>query len=118
ESVVGGASRLSGGIVMGAPTKLQAANGITDSAESLFHEYLAMNRWEVEPGPVKAFLDNTGPTIDWLVELGVPFEPWVFPAGQESVPHGHMVSGAGQGLVTALHQACRDRDIEIALRRR
>jgi len=118
EHVVGGASRLSGGILMGAPTALQAANGIEDSVDGLFHEYLAMNGWQVEPGPVRAFLEQAGPTIDWLVELGVPFEPWVFPAGQESVPHGHMVRGSGDGLIKALHAACRERDVEIALGRR
>ena len=33
EGVVGGSSRLSGGIVMGAPTRYQKAAGIQDSAE-------------------------------------------------------------------------------------
>ena len=118
ERVVGGASRLAGGILMGIGTALQQANGIEDSVDHAFQEYLLANRWEVEAGPVRRFIEQAGPTIDWLTELGVPFEPYVFPAGQETVPHGHMVRGSGAGLVEALHSTCKDRDVEIALGRR
>ncbi len=118
EGVVGGASRLSGGIVMGAPTRLQRSNGIDDSAEDVFHEYMLMNQWSVEAGPVHRFVEESGPTIDWLEELGVEFEPWVFSAGQESVPHGHFAKGSGAGLIEALQTACKERNIEIALGRR
>jgi succinate dehydrogenase/fumarate reductase flavoprotein subunit len=118
EAVVGGASRLSGGIIMGAPTRLQRSNGIDDSADDVFHEYMLMNQWSVEPGPVRRFVEESGPTIDWLEELGVEFEPWVFPAGQEAVPHGHLAKGSGAGLIDALHAACKERGVDIALGRR
>lgn len=118
EGVVGGASRLSGGILMGVGTRLQQANGIADSTDAVLHEYLAMNRWEVDAGPARRFIEACGPTLDWLADLGVPFEPWVFPAGQEAVPHGHMVKGSGAGLVDALHTAARDRGVDVALGRR
>lgn len=118
EGVVGGASRLAGGILMGTGTALQQANGIEDSIDHAYHEYMLANRWEVEAGPARRFIEEAGPTIDWLVEIGVPFEPYVFPAGQEAVPHGHMVRGSGAGLIDALHAACKERDIEVALGRR
>ena len=118
EGVVGGASRLSGGILMGVGSALQRRNGIDDTVDHAFHEYMLANRWEVEAGPVRRFIEETGPTIDWLAEVGVPFEPFVFPAGQEAVPHGHMVSGSGAGLVEALHAASKEHDVEIALGRR
>jgi succinate dehydrogenase/fumarate reductase flavoprotein subunit len=118
EGVVGGASRLSGGILMGVGTKLQRDNGIDDDPAAALHEYLALNRWEVDAGPARRYIEECGPAVDWLDELGVPFEPWVFPAGQEAIPHGHMVKGAGAGLVEALHTAARQRGVDIALGRR
>ena len=48
EGLVGGSSRLSGGLMMGAGTRYQRALGIADDAESLFHDYMQLNQWKVE----------------------------------------------------------------------
>jgi len=116
--VVGGSSRLSGGIVMGAGSALQRAAGIEDSPDDLFHEYLQLQRWDVVAGPVRRFAERSGATIDWLAGHGVPFFPRLIFGGDERKPRSHCVDGGGQALVDALRRACEATGVDIALGRR
>jgi 3-oxo-5alpha-steroid 4-dehydrogenase len=76
----GGATALSGGVVYaGGGTSVQRAAGITDTPEAMY-EYL---RREVD-GVVSAdtlrrFCAESPDMIDWLAELGVPFEASLCP---------------------------------------
>ncbi len=118
EDVVGGSSRLSGGMIMGAGTAMQRAQGIDDDGDSLFHDYLSLNQWQVDAGVVREFCENCGPTIDWLAEIGVEFREELVIGGEERLPRTHWVAGRGQGLVDTLHRQVRERDIDIALGQR
>lgn len=118
EDVVGGSTRLAGGSIMGAGTRLQADHGVSDSAEDLFQYYMALNHWEPEPGPVRRLADECGPAVDWLVDLGVAFQDGVYPAGEEPAPRKHLATGAGQGVIDVLYRQCKDRGVEFAMRRR
>lgn len=118
ERVVGGASRLSGGIMIGSGSRLQRANGIDDSVDQAVANYLAMNRFDVDAAPARRLMEEAGGTIDWLETQGVVFKPYVFVGGNEVVPHTHWVEGDGAGLVDALHARCRALDVDIALGRR
>lgn len=118
EKVVGGASRLSGGIMIGPGSSLQQSQGIDSSVESSVASYMMMNRFDVDAAPARRMIEESGATIDWLAEQGVPFEPYVFAAGNETVPESHWVQGQGAGLIDALHARCRAAGIEIALDRR
>src|SRR3954447_18378055 len=73
ESVIGGSSRLSGGLMMGAGTRYQRALGIEDDADLLFHDYMQLNQWKVESAVVRRLADECGPTVEWLGDLGVDF---------------------------------------------
>lgn len=118
EDVVGGSSRLSGGMIMGAGTAMQRAEGIDDSGEALFHDYLSLNQWQVDAGVVRVFCDSCGPTVDWLAALGVDFRDELVIGGEERFPRTHWVKGSGQGLVDALHREVRNREIDVALGQR
>jgi fumarate reductase flavoprotein subunit len=118
EKVVGGASRLSGGIMIGSGSRLQRANGIEDSIEQAVANYLTMNRFDVDAAPARRLMEDAGATIDWLEEQGVVFKPGVFVGGNEVIPQSHWVEGDGAGLVDALHARCRALGIQIALDRR
>ncbi|MGQ0464168.1 MAG: FAD-dependent oxidoreductase [Sporichthyaceae bacterium] len=115
---VGGSSRLSGGIVMGAGSALQKAAGIDDDPGDLFHEYMQLQRWDVAAGPVRRFAERSGATIDWLVGHGVPFFPRLIFGGDERKPRSHCVDGGGQALVDALRRACEAAGIDIAVGQR
>ena len=118
EGVVGGSSRLSGGLIMGAGTRYQRALGISDDAESLYHDYLQLNRWDVDAAVVKRFTEWAGPTVEWLGDLGVEFHEQLVYGGDERVPRVHVPIGRGQGIIDVLHRRCRDADVDVALGRR
>lgn len=118
EGVVGGSSRLSGGIVMAAESRLQKEAGIQDSVEDLLHDYLTFNQHGAEIGPVTTLARRSGQTVDWLQEHGVPLAVELIKSGVERGKRGHAVQGGGQSLVDALHRYCRENGIEIALGRR
>ena len=60
EGVVGGSSRLSGGLIMGAGTRYQRAQGIQDDAASLYHDYLQLNRWDIETAAARRLATEAG----------------------------------------------------------
>jgi fumarate reductase flavoprotein subunit len=119
ESVVGGASRLSAGMMIGADTQLQRAAGLQDSPEGLYQEYMLANQFLIKPGIVRRMAHESGPAIDWLLELGVPFFSEPMQGGGERVARSHVPDGGGlpggQRVIDVLHQRCRERGIEIAL---
>lgn len=118
QDVVGGSSRLSGGVVMASGSRLQKAAGIIDDPESYLHDYLLYNQYDVERGPVATLTQRSGETMDWLQDLGVPFNAGLIYCGVERVKRGHLVEGGGQGLIDALHSQCRTRGVDIALGQR
>jgi len=115
---VGGSSRLSGGIVMGAGSALQRAAGIEDSGADMFAEYMQLQRWDVPAGPVHRFAERSGATIDWLAGHGVPFFGRLIFGGDERKPRSHCVDGGGQALVDALRRACDAAGVDVAVGRR
>ncbi|MGQ0625272.1 MAG: FAD-dependent oxidoreductase [Sporichthyaceae bacterium] len=118
SAVVGGSTRLSGGIVMGSRSAIQVAAGITEGPEDLYADYRSLMRWDIAAGPVRRFAERSGATIDWLSAHGVPFFPRLIFGGEERVPRSHAVDGGGQGLVDALHRAVTAAGIDIALGQR
>ncbi|MFD2396609.1 FAD-dependent oxidoreductase [Prauserella oleivorans] len=115
EGVLGGSTRLSGGVVMGSRSRLQRAAGIEDGEDDLFKEYMAINVWDVSAGPVERWASRSGDTIDWLENHGVPFYERLIFSGDDRRPRGHCVEGGGQAIVDALVPRCREAGIEFAL---
>jgi succinate dehydrogenase/fumarate reductase flavoprotein subunit len=115
SDVVGGSSRLSGGILMGSRSRLQRAAGVEEDEDDLFNDYRSLMRWDVTAGPVRRFTRRTGETIDWLADHGVPFFDRLIFGGEERRPRSHAVDGNGQALIDALHRAALQAGIDIAL---
>jgi fumarate reductase flavoprotein subunit len=118
EGEVGGSSRLSGGIMVGAGTRCQKELGVDDNADRLYFELMQINQWQLGHGLARVLADHSGPTIDWLADLGVDFAPMLIPDADQTVARSHIVSGGGQGLIEALRRRCDERGIDIALGRR
>jgi succinate dehydrogenase/fumarate reductase flavoprotein subunit len=53
----------------------------------MLQDYLAINRWRVEPGLARIYCEHAPDVVEWLVELGLPFGP-IVRAGAERVPRG------------------------------
>ncbi|MGY1810834.1 FAD-dependent oxidoreductase [Blastococcus sp. SYSU D00669] len=118
EGVVGGSSRLSGGLTMGAGTRYQRALGIDDDADALFHHYLTLNHWDVEAGVVRRLADLAGPAVEWLGDLGVEYADRLVYGGDELVPRVHVPVGRGQAVVDVLHRTARQAGVGVALGQR
>jgi fumarate reductase flavoprotein subunit len=115
EGVLGGSTRLSGGVVMGSRSRLQRAAGIEEAEDDLFSDYLAINIWDVATGPVRRWAARSGETIDWLEQRGVPFYERLIFSGDDRRPRGHCVDGGGQAIVDALVSRCRETGVEFVL---
>jgi fumarate reductase flavoprotein subunit len=118
EGVVGGSSRLSGGLMMGAATRYQKAQGIEDSPEALFHDYMTLNQWKVEAAVVERLTQRAGHAVEWLGDLGVEFYDQLVFGGDETLPRVHCPIGRGQAVVDVLHRHCREARVEFALGQR
>jgi fumarate reductase flavoprotein subunit len=97
---LGGSSRLSTGIVMGAGTRFQRERGFTDDAETLYQDYMNLNQWLIQPSVGRRLCSEAGPTVEWLADNGVEFTH-LLNSGMESAPRGHATQG-GDSIVNAL----------------
>ncbi|TCI99210.1 FAD-dependent oxidoreductase [Aeromicrobium sp. IC_218] len=127
QKELGGSTQLSAGLFTAAGTSVQRGLGVEDSAEKFFQHYMDLNQWLLEPGLVKAFCDNAGPTLEWLIELGVEVpavvsasahEPGLCRAGVEDVWRGHVPKDQGYGLVQTLDAARKRHGVEAVLNSR
>ncbi|CAN5344404.1 hypothetical protein BH09ACT6_BH09ACT6_08970 [soil metagenome] len=109
----GGTTSMSAGIFVGAPTRYQRAAGIEDSADSLYRDYMNLSQWGVAAGLVKRFALESGPTLDWLGDLGVSFIRQVFVAGGEDTPRCIAAIGRGKALIDTLVGAATDLGIQF-----
>jgi len=117
EGVVGGSSRLSGGVVMGAGTRAQKADGVEDDVETFLYDYLHWNNYDVDLGPVTTLVRESGRTIDWLEDHGAKFSDRLIYTSTERNKRGHSIGG-GQTLIDALHGSARRLGVDIAVGQR
>ncbi|GAA2398336.1 flavocytochrome c [Actinomadura vinacea] len=124
ERELGGSTQLSAGLFTAAGTSVQAGLGIEDSAERFFQHYMDLNQWMLNPGLIRTFCEQAGPTLEWLIGLGVEIPaavshhahmPGLCQAGVEDVWRGHVPKDQGLGLVQVLAKACRASGVEVVL---
>ncbi|TVT30215.1 FAD-dependent oxidoreductase, partial [Amycolatopsis rhizosphaerae] len=124
ERELGGSTRLSAGMFTAAGTSVQASLGVEDSAERFYQHYMDLNQWMLNPALVAAFCRASGPTLEWLIGLGVEIPaavsgdahtPGLCRAGVEDVWRGHVPKDQGYGLVQVLAKAARGLGVEIVL---
>ncbi|WP_416061832.1 FAD-dependent oxidoreductase [Rhodococcus indonesiensis] len=124
ETELGGSTQLSAGLFTAAGTSVQRGLGIEDSAEKFFQHYMDLSQWMLQPGLIRTFCENAGPTLEWLIELGVQIParesanahmPGLCQAGVEDVWRGHVPKDQGYGLVQVLDKARRRHGVEVVL---
>lgn len=124
EKEIGGSTQLSAGMFTAADTSVQRALGIEDSPASFYQHYMDLNQWRLRPGLVKRFCEASGPTLEWLIELGVEFpskistnahDPGLMQAGVEDVWRGHVPKDQGYGLISVLNQQRLGKGIDLFL---
>jgi fumarate reductase flavoprotein subunit len=115
---IGGSTAVSAGLFYACDTPQQRAMGVHDKADELYDHLMLMNRWEIEAAVARRYADESGPTIEWLMQLGVEFDDYVHTVALSKVPRGHLPKQFGFGLVQALDAAISRCGVEIALNTR
>jgi flavocytochrome c len=119
DSVAGGTTSMSGGIIVGAGTSVQRARGVTDSPEEMYKYHRATGRGLDDPDMARVFCEKSGANIEWLIGMGMKFK-YLYISGAEDYPEyasitpakprGHSVGGGG-AFFKVLKNACDKREI-------
>lgn len=110
----GGSTALSGGVFYAAGTSIQRAAGVEDDVERMYRYYMTINRWNLEPWLIRRFCEQSAPTLEWLIGLGVdiPVEG-LYISGVDDTPRGHHSHGSGIELFEHLLGAASSRGVAI-----
>lgn len=114
DTKLGGATRLSGGVVYAAGTSVQQAMGIADSPQAMYDYIMTLNGWQTRPDIIRLFAERSAASVEWLVSLGAEYE-WVVKSGVDTVPRGHCTVGAGDTIGRLLINEVGAKGIETAL---
>jgi len=73
--IVGGNSSMAGGMIFAAETRHQKELGIEVNRDKVFRDTMAFHHYDrVNPRIIRAFIDKSASTIEWLESLGESFE--------------------------------------------
>jgi len=123
----GGSTRLSGGIVYAANTKLQKAAGLNDSIEAMYQYLMACGQGRAVPELVRTVADMSAENVEWLESMGAEFPVNLLSmSGMEALPEyvaitppmkrGHRVKGGGFPLFDAMHRGVKaQKNIKVLL---
>jgi len=106
----GGTSNYPGGI-FAVESEMQRRKDITVTRDEAFQMIMAYNHWRANARLVRAIVDKSASTIDWLQRLGVEFlEPVaIYPGGPQT---WHLLKGRGAAMVKVLVARAQEKGIE------
>ncbi|MEC4294931.1 FAD-dependent oxidoreductase [Adlercreutzia shanghongiae] len=121
--MLGGSTALCGQAIIGVDTKVQREAGITDSVDEALKYYMAAGDGDEEL--MRAMLEESGPAVDWLIDLGMQVpatisNPGLTKGGQEDafaeiaapIARTHWSVTPQPGLWPVLAQAMEKRGID------
>ncbi len=110
--VLGGNTTMAS-VLFGAETPFQKRMKIDIPRDFAFKLMMGYAHWKTEPRIVRAFIDKTGETLQWLEDKGLVFEdiPNYYP---NHVPRAfQFVRGHGAALTKRLADGCKDLGVKI-----
>ncbi len=116
RSSAGGNGRYAEG-VFGAGSRLQKRNNIDADPDVLFREAMEFSHWKADGRLTRALIDASGPTVDWLSDMGVPFTRVLHHMPNQSPEVFHMAYPAPTGarVMEVLKAQCAALGVEIHL---
>jgi len=108
--------------VFAAESKMQRQNNIPFTRDDAFRIFMERTQWRADARLVRAFIDKTASTIEWLRQLGVEFEIWPFFLHPDSPICTHLVKtptgragspGAFATMMKILRGKAEERGVEI-----
>jgi fumarate reductase flavoprotein subunit len=93
-------------------SEMQRERYITYSRDEAFKRIMDYSHWRANARLVRAFVDESGPTISWLREMGVEFSDATI--NMPDAPRTyHVVKGTGAAVVKALVTSAREKGVDI-----
>lgn len=110
-STAGGTSYVAEGLC-GIGSKLQEQMGITVAPDQVFNDAMAYHHWAANGPVLRSFVDNSGTTIDWLMDHGVPFVASI--GLGNSYPVWHIFNGVvGPNLIEPLQAKAAEAGVQF-----
>ncbi len=114
RAVMGGNSNFprGGGFAVG--SKYHVEKGLTFTTDDVFESIMSYTHWRGNAPLVRAFLEHTSETLEWLEAQGVAFAPIpdVY-VRMTQYATGVPLRGTGKDVVEILTQRCREADVDI-----
>jgi len=109
----GGTSNFPAGI-FAAESEMQRRRNIKMTRDEAFKMIMEYSHWRANARLVRAFVDKSASTIDWLQKQGVEFiEPAaIYPGGPQT---WHLLKGRGTAMVKVLVARAEEKGVEIHL---
>ncbi len=110
----GGSSRFPEGM-FAAESSMQHQKNIRVTKDEAFKDIMEYSHWRANAPLVRAFVDKSAATVDWLEERGVRFiEPSSFWPGAPRT--WHLFKGYGAAMIKVLLGRCREKGVELRCR--
>jgi fumarate reductase flavoprotein subunit len=111
RSYSGGNSAMAEGL-FGAESPLQKRTGIEAGRDYLFNKAIDYAHWKINPLIVRAFVDKSGDTIEWLENKGLKF--YLDPLYPNQVPLVfHCLKKGGAAVVDVLIKNCEESGVLV-----
>ena len=112
--VAGGSTRFPEGM-FGAESRMQLERNIRVTKDEAFKAIMEYTHWKANASLVRAFVNRSAGTIDWLEQMGVEFiEPSSFWPGAPRT--WHLFKGRGAAMIKVLLERAAEKGIEIQYR--
>lgn len=95
-------------------SSLQHKQGIIVTNEFAFQTIMDYSHWKANAPLVSAFVNKSGPTIDWLMDQGVKFK-YIGPGGPGGVLTWHVIDGYSKAMMKIFVNKIEERGSKILL---
>ncbi|UGA51840.1 MULTISPECIES: FAD-dependent oxidoreductase [Dickeya] len=104
QGVVGGTGNFAEGI-FAANSAMQKRQGIVVTPDMAFKTIMEYSHWMANPFVVRAFVNRSADTIEWVKSKGIKFE-YIGPGGPGGMLTWHVIDGPGHGrhLIKTFHE--------------
>ncbi|MCV9878591.1 FAD-dependent oxidoreductase [Brenneria izbisi] len=111
QSVVGGTGNFAEGI-FAANSSMQKRQGIIVTPDMAFKTIMEYSHWMANPFVVRAFVNRSADTIEWVKSKGIKFE-YIGPGGPGGMLTWHVIDGPGHGrhLIKTFHEQFKNMDV-------
>lgn len=112
-SILGGAGNFPEGS-LGIGTRYQKEHGIKWDVQRTVNRFLEFNHYRTNPAVVRQLIEESGPTIDWVVDKGVEIRGirTIMPE-EESFHCWHLFKGGASSVISQLSKYAQSKGIRI-----